>query len=198
MPPNARFSTPPLLVKTNSAFEQVAATTWAPLGEPGKYERTENVIGTIFAVLLQIIALMNLNTCLFILLILPLTGCRKTDNPTPPNTAGIGGMRNWHVTYRSIVHRSIAPDSAVYSDTTYPTVDKSFELGVYGADTVLFSNEKYGYSETVGSNIRFIIWHKRYSGSQNSITYNRDSNTVKIYTHQPGANAESETWYNSF
>ncbi len=147
---------------------------------------------------MQIIALMNLNTRLFILIILLVTGCRKTDNPTQSNTAGIGGIRNWHVTYRSIVHRSIAPDSAVYSDTTFPAVDKSFELDAYGPDTVLFFNDKYGYSETVGNNIRFIIWHKRYSGSKNSITYNRDSNTVKIYTHQPGANAESEAWYNSF
>jgi hypothetical protein len=169
-----------------------------PNDEPGKHSRTENVIGTLFAALLQIIALMNLNTRPVILLILLLTSCRKTDSPSPSNTAGIGGMRNWHVTYRSIVHRSIAPDSAVYSDTTYPAVDKSFELIVYSADTVVFSNDKYGYSETVGNNIRFIIWHKRYSGSKNFITYNRDSNTVKIYTHQPGANAESETWYNSF
>lgn len=141
---------------------------------------------------------MNLNTRLFILLLFLLTGCRKADSPPQSNTTGIGGMRNWHVTYRSIVHRSIAPDSAVYSDTTYPTVDKSFELTVFSADTVLFSNEKYGYSETVGNNVRFTIWHQRYSGSPNSITYNRDSNTVNIYTYQPGANGESETWYNSF
>ncbi|MBX2905603.1 MAG: hypothetical protein KF744_06160 [Taibaiella sp.] len=139
-------------------------------------------------------------TChMFLLTSLLFVACRKSSGPSPAtiHTDGIGGARNWHVASRYKVHRFIAPDSAVYSDTTYYS-DQNFALSVIGADTILFDNEKYGYTETTGSIRKFPIWHKQYSGSTSNISYNADSNTVRIYVYRPGANAESETSYYSY
>lgn len=142
------------------------------------------------------------HSAIFTLLLLALVfaACHKTTQKKTAagHTDGIGGPRNWHVYAHYKIHRSLAGGGAQYSDTAWWAPDQTFALPVADGDTVLFENTKYGYSGTEGSKAIFTVWHKQYSGSPNTITYNTDSNTVRIYITHPGANADDEYWYYSY
>ena len=134
--------------------------------------------------------------CVVLLTCLFSAACHKTT--VPAHTDGLGGMRNWHVYNHFTVHRFITADSAVYSDSIYAMPDQSFALNVSGADTVMFHSDKYYFSHSAGNTYYFSIWHNRVSGNKSMITYNRDSNTVRINEIINSVSFNTDAWYYSY
>jgi len=136
------------------------------------------------------IVLLTVASCLFF------AACHKTS--MPGHTDGLGGTRNWHVYDHYVVHRTITADSAVYLDTTYPGTDQSFALMVLGGDTLMLHNNKYYFSHNTGGYYYFPIANNNLSGNKSMITYNRDSNSVRINEITNSVSFNMDRWYYSF